>query len=90
MLGNLRVDREFCQHRNVVLPGNFINMAFTKYRNLLAAVRALQVAHVLYQTDDRNVHLLCHLHGLCHDHGNQLLRRGHDDDAIHRKGLEYG
>ena len=90
MLGYLRVNRKLCQYRNVVLFRNLIDMALTEYRNLLAAVRALQVTHVLYQAKNRNIHLLCHLHSLCHDHGNQLLRRGYDDDAIHRKRLKYG
>ena len=56
--------------------------------NLLAAVRAYQVAHILYDTDDRNIHQLCHLASLLDNHRNQILRRGHDDDAVHRNRLE--
>ena len=58
--------------------------------DLLAAVRADEVGHVLHETDDRHAHLIRHVHGLRHDHGHEVLRRGDDDDTVDRKGLENG
>ena len=57
---------------------------------MLAAVRALQIAVVLDDAEHRNVHHLGHLDCLADDHGDQILRRGDDDDAVYRQGLEYG
>ena len=34
------------------------------------------------------MHHLGHAYGLGHDHGDKLLRRGDDHDAVHRQGLE--
>ena len=49
---------------------------------LLAAVGAFEAAHVLNDAEHRNVHKLCYVNGLGHDHGHQLLRRGDDNDAV--------
>ena len=65
-------------------------MALAEHRDVLAAVRALEVAVVLHHAEQRDVHHLRHLDRLAHDHGNQILRRGDDQDAVHRQGLEHG
>ena len=65
-------------------------MTLTKDRDLLAAVRALQITHVLHKAKDRNIHLLSHLHSLSNDHGYQFLWGSYNHNAIHRKRLEYG
>ena len=36
------------------------------------------------------MHHLGHLDGFTDDHADQLLRAGHDDDAVHRQSLEHG
>ena len=56
--------------------------------DLLTAVRADEVGHVLDETDDRHTHLIRHVYSLRHDHGNKVLRRGDDDDTVDREGLE--
>ena len=63
-------------------------LALAEEVDLFAAVRAGDIAHVFYDADDGDVHLLRHLHGLLHDHGDKLLRGGDDDDAVERDGLE--
>ena len=55
-----------------------------------AAVRADRIAHVLHNAENGHVHHFGHLDGLSHDHAHQLLRAGHDDDAVHRQGLKNG
>ena len=54
-----------------------------------AAVRAAEAGEVLHHPEHGNVHHLRHTDGLFHDHGDELLRRGHDDDAVDRKRLKY-
>ena len=63
-------------------------LALAEEIDLFAAVRAGDIAHVLHDADDGDVHLFSHLHGLLHDHGDKLLRGGDDDDAVERDGLE--
>ena len=58
--------------------------------DLLAAVRALHVAHVLDHAQNRHVHLLGHVDGLGDDHAHQVLRAGNDNDAVHGQRLEHG
>ena len=65
-------------------------MAVAKDVDVLAAVGADGVAHVLDQAEDGYMHHLGHLDGLADDHADQLLRAGHDDDAVHRQRLEHG
>ena len=55
---------------------------------LLAAVGALEIAHVLDYAEHGDVHELCHVDGLCNDHGNKLLGRGDDNDAVNGQRLE--
>ena len=65
-------------------------MALAEDGDLLAAVRALDVAHVLHQTDDGDVQHIHHLDGFFHDHAHQLLRRGNQHRSVHRDGLAHG
>ena len=69
-------------------PGGLFALALAEEVDLSAAVGAGDVAHVLHEADDGNVHLLGHLHGLFHDHGDEVLRGGDNDDAVERDGLE--
>ena len=63
-------------------------MAFAKYMDVFFAVRTFQIAHVLHYAQNGDIHLLCHINSLCHDHAYQLLRRGNDDNSVYRKRLE--
>lgn len=55
-----------------------------------AAVRTYEVAVVLYDTEHRNAHHLCHLVGFHDDHAHQILRGRYDHYAVYRKRLENG
>ena len=50
----------------------------------------MEVSVVFNQTENRNVHHACHFYCLGNNHGNKLLRRGYDDNAVNRQGLEDG
>ena len=53
--------------------------------DFLSAVRTYQITHIFYDADDRNIHHLRHAGRFLNDHGDQILRRGDDNDPVHRK-----
>ena len=61
-----------------------------KMDSFFAAVRTYEVAVVLYDTEHRNAHHLCHLVGFHDDHAHQILRGRYDHYAVYRKRLENG
>ena len=69
-------------------PGGLFALALAEEVDLSAAVGAGNIAHVLHKADDGNIHFFGHLHGLFHDHGDEVLRGGDNDDAVERNGLE--
>lgn len=52
--------------------------------------RADQVAHVLHNAHNRDVHQFRHLAGFFYNHRNQVLRGGDNDDAVYRQRLKDG
>ena len=52
-------------------------------------VGTFEIAHVFDEAEDGDVHDFRHLQGLFDDHGDELLRRRDDEDAVDRQGLEY-
>ena len=64
-------------------------MAFAENRMLRAAVRAAEIAVVFHKTEHRHLHHVGHAYRFPHNHGHQLLRRGDDNHAVYRQGLEY-
>ena len=72
-----------------VLLGNLFQMAVAEDFVLAAAVGAFKVTHVLHDTKDGNIHGSGHFHRLFHNHGNQFLGAGHDDDAVQLDGLHH-
>ena len=65
-------------------------MALAEHIDVLAAVGADDVAHVLHNAQHGHLHHLSHVHGLGHDHAHQLLRACHHNNAVHRQALEHG
>ena len=63
-------------------------MAVAKHVDMLAAVRTYYIAVVFDDAQNRDVHHFSHLNCLGDNHGYQLLRRGHDDDAVDRQRLK--
>src|SRR5580700_7949334 len=53
-----RIEREFSQEMDVHRLSGFSTAAITEYIDALAAMRALQIAHVFDQAEDRHAHLL--------------------------------
>ena len=70
--------------------GGFLSAARAEGLNLLAAVRAFDVGHVLDEPEHCYLHHLRHPHGFAHDHLDEVLGGGDDDDALNREGLEDG
>ncbi|MPN22644.1 hypothetical protein SDC9_170027 [bioreactor metagenome] len=68
--------------------GDFVDVALPEDPVFLAVVRTFEVGVILHQTDNRNIHHLCHFDGFPHNHGNQFLRGGDYQDAVNRNGLE--
>ena len=64
-------------------------MALAEDGVLLAAVGAAEVAVVLHQAQNGDVHHLGHLDGLGDNHAHQILGGGDHHDAVHRQGLEH-
>ncbi|CAN4012882.1 signal peptidase I, partial [Dysosmobacter welbionis] len=87
--GQGRVDGHLRQHGQMVALRSFGSFALAEEMDLLPAVRAGDIAHVLHQAHDGDLHHLCHLHGFLHHHAHQLLGRGHDHDAVQGNGLEH-
>ena len=56
---------------------------------LLFAVGAYVIRHVLNESQNGDIHSLCHFERLAHYHFHKLLRRSHDDYAVYRKRLEH-
>ena len=65
-------------------------MAVAEDVDVLAAVRADDIAHVLDDAEHGHLHHLGHIHGLGHDHADQFLRACHDHDAVYGQTLEDG
>ena len=86
--GKAGINRQLGQHRNLQFHRHFFQMAVPENRVLLAAIRTLKIAVILYQPKDGNIHHLGHIYSLCHDHGYQILRRSDDNNTVHGKGLE--
>ena len=57
---------------------------------LLPAVRALEIAVVLYQAQDGHIQQPGHFDRLGDNHGHQILRGGNHHNAIHRQRLKNG
>ena len=87
-LGECRIDGKLTQDVEVVALGDFGEFALTKDFDLPAAVGALDIAHVLDNAKNRDVHLLGHVDCLGDDHRDQVLRARDDDDAIDGQRLE--
>ena len=87
-LGQGGVNGHTGQERQVVGIGGGLGPALAEEGDLPAAVGTEEVAHILHQTNDGDVHHLRHLDRFFDHHAYQLLRRGHDDDAVQRDGLE--
>ena len=68
--------------------GGGLGPALAEEGDLPAAVGTEEVAHILHQTNDGDVHHFRHLDRLFYHHADQLLGRGHDDDAVQGDGLE--
>ena len=68
--------------------GDLIDLTAAEQMNLFAAVGTGDIAHVLDQAQDRNVHQLGHAKGFFHDHADQVLGCRYDDDARDGQGLE--
>ena len=73
----------------MVLSSNFINMTFAENFDCFATVRTFHVTHIFDDTNDRNIHHLCHFDSFSYDHRYQFLWGGYNDDAVNRDGLEY-
>ena len=87
--GDGRVHGDLCQEGDAVLLGFFLHTAGAVDLVLPAAVRAAEIAHVLHDAQNGNVHQPGHLDGLFHDHTHQLLRSGDDDDPLDGQGLKH-
>ena len=72
-----------------VLRGDLLETALAEDGVAPAAVRAFKVGHVLHDAQHGHVQAVQagHVQRLLHDHGDELLRRGDDDDAVHGQGL---
>ena len=90
LLCNPRVDRQFAEDGNMMSLGDLIDVGFAEYRDLFAAVRAGEIAHILDEAENRHIHQSSHLDRLFHDHRDQILRTGHNDDPVYRQGLKNG
>ena len=64
-------------------------MALTKDFDWSSTVRTLHIAVVLYDSEYRDFHHLCHVVSFLNDHLYEILRRTYDHDSIDWKGLEY-
>ena len=71
--GQAGVDGQAGQDGQPVLLSHGVQMALAENLMLLAAVGALEVAVVLHQTQDGDVHELSHLDRLGDDHAHQVL-----------------
>ena len=87
--GQGRIDGHLRQHGQVMALRGLGGLALAEEVDLLPAVRAGDIAHVLHQAHDGDLHHLRHLDGLLHHHAHQLLGGGHDDDAVQGNGLEH-
>ena len=84
------MNRHFAENRHADLGCDLVDVAFAENGQLFAAVRTYEVAVVLYDTEHRNAHHLCHLVGFHDDHAHQILRGRYDHYAVYRKRLENG
>ena len=89
-LGNGGIHRKPCGVFDAVLGGDSFDLALAEDLVTLAAVGAPEITHILNETENGNIHHLCHIHSLLNNHTDQILRRGHDDDALDGKRLENG
>ena len=66
--GECRIDGKLPQDLEVVALGDLGELALAKDLNLLAAIGALDIAHVFDDSQNGNVHLLGHVDRLGDDH----------------------
>ena len=81
------VDWKATYNRDVVRCCNFINVALSEDIVVVATVWALEVAHVLDDSEYWNVHEISHSDSLLDDEADKLLRACYDNDAIDWKAL---
>ena len=89
-LGERRINGKLAQDVEVIALCDLGELALAKDLDLLAAVGALNIAHVLDNAQNGDVHLLGHVDRLGDDHRDQILRARDDDDAVDRQRLEDG
>ena len=65
-------------------------MALAEHLYLPAAVRAENIAHVLDQSEHRDVHHLCHVESLFDYHCDKILRGRDDNYSVDGQALENG
>ena len=63
-------------------------MAVAEHAVALAAVGALEIAHILNNAENGDLHHLSHFDRLFNDHADQLLGRGDNYNAVERNALE--
>ena len=89
-LGECRINGKLAQDVEVIALCDLGELALAKDLDFLAAVGALNIAHVLDNAQNGDVHLLGHVDRLGDDHRDQILRARDDDDAVDRQRLEDG
>ncbi len=67
----------------------FVNMTSAENLAAFTAMRALVIGHVFNNAEHGDIHHARHVHGLFNYHGNEILRRGNNNDACNRQGLEH-
>ena len=63
-------------------------MAVAEHLDLSIAAGAFDIAHVLNQTENPDVHHIRHFCRFFDNHGNQFLRTGNNHDSVKRQRLE--
>ncbi len=80
---------EFAEDFEIEIFGDIIDFACAKEVDLLAAVRAFDIAHVFNDAQDFDVHLVCHLDSFFNYHRHEFLRGSDDDYAVQLDGLKH-
>ena len=86
-LADADVERQRAQERQAVFLGHLLAAAAAENGLGMTAVRADVDAHVLDEPEDRNIHLLEHLHRLARVEQGDVLRGGDDERAGGRRLL---
>ena len=86
----MRIDGKLCKEFQAFFLTKLLDVALAKNIDFLITMRAKKIGHIFDNAKDGDIHFFRHANRFFYNHGNQILRRGHNNNPVNRKRLEDG